>query len=306
MASTYSTSLRLQLIGTGDQAGTWGSTTNTNLGTLLEQAITGVRSITLSGTTYTLSNLNGISDEARNAVLVFTGTPGGNCTVTAPAVNKVYIVKNGTSGGYNVIMSAGGTTVSVAPGITSLVYCDGTNFNSAITYDQSNVAITGGTINGAVIGGITPAAGSFTTLAASGNFSTSGTLTANGNVTFGTTSANTITFNGNTFSIPNNLTFNSTGAVTLPKGTTAQEPGTPVSGMIRYNTDINSFEGYNGTSWGPIGGGNATSTGLWQNKQTITANQTISSGYNANSVGPITVASGVTITVPSGSRWLVL
>jgi hypothetical protein len=74
MASSYSPSLKLELIGNGDQSGTWGTTTNNNLGTLLEQAITGVQSITMSNADYTLTNYNGTSDEARNAVLVVGGT----------------------------------------------------------------------------------------------------------------------------------------------------------------------------------------------------------------------------------------
>jgi len=304
MASTYSTSLRIQLIGTGDQAGTWGTTTNTNLGTLLEQAITGVRSIALSGATYTLSNLNGLSDESRNAVLVFTGTLSANCTVTAPSVNKTYIIKNSTSGGYNVIMSSGGTTVSVAPGITSLMYCDGTNFNSAITYDQSNVAITGGTINGVTIGAVTPGTGSFTTLAASGTLTASGNLIVNGNTTLGDATSDTITFGANTLTIPSSFTFNSTGAAVLPKGTTAQQP-TGIAGMIRYNSSTGSFEGYT-TTWGSIGGGAAAGGSVYENKQTISANYTMTSGSNGESVGPLTINSGVIVTIPSGSRWVVL
>ena len=304
MASTYSTSLRIQLIGTGDQAGIWGTTTNTNLGTLLEQAITGVRSIALSGTTYTLSNLNGLSDESRNAVLVFTGTLSANCTVTAPSVNKTYIVKNSTSGGYNVIMSSGGTTVSVAPGITSLMYCDGTNFNSAITYDQSNVAITGGTINGVTIGAITPGTGSFTTLAASGTLTASGDLIVNGNTTLGNATSDTITFGANTLTIPSAFTLSSTGAIVLPVGTTGQQP-TGTAGMIRYNNSTGSFEGYT-TTWGSIGGGAAAGGSVYENTQIISSNYTMTSGYSGESVGPITINSGVTVTIPSGSRWVVL
>ena len=74
MASSYSTSLKLELIGNGDQSGVWGNTTNNNLGVLIEQAITGVQTITMADSNYTLSNLNGSIDEARNAVLVITGT----------------------------------------------------------------------------------------------------------------------------------------------------------------------------------------------------------------------------------------
>jgi hypothetical protein len=92
MASTYSSSLRIQLIGNGEQAGVWGNTTNTNMGTLLEQAITGVQSISIAGlTTYSLSALNGISDQSRNAVLIFTGSLSAICAVTAPSVSKTYV-----------------------------------------------------------------------------------------------------------------------------------------------------------------------------------------------------------------------
>ena len=130
MASTYSTSLRIQLIGNGEQAGVWGSTTNTNLGTLIEQAITGVQSISIAGlTTYSLSALNGISDESRNAVLIFTGALSANCVITAPSVNKTYIIYNNTTGGYSVtIKTATGTAVSVVNGASAFVYCNATDF----------------------------------------------------------------------------------------------------------------------------------------------------------------------------------
>jgi hypothetical protein len=130
MASTYSTSLRIQLIGNGEQAGVWGSTTNTNIGTLLEQSITGVQSVSIAGlTTYSLSALNGISDQSRNAVLVFTGALSAACAITAPAVNKTYVVYNNTTGGFAItIKTASGTAVSVANGATSYVYCNATDF----------------------------------------------------------------------------------------------------------------------------------------------------------------------------------
>jgi hypothetical protein len=77
--------------------------------------------------------------------------------------------------------------------------------------------------------------------------------------------------------------------------------------MIRYNSSTDSFEGYTtAKGWGAIGGGNSTNTGFWQNIQTITTNEAIDSGYNASSVGPITIGSGASVTVPLGSIWLVL
>ena len=74
MPTTYSTSLRLALLGNGEDAGTWGQLTNTNLGTLLEQSITGVITVSLSAGNVTLTSYNGVSDQARNAVIVVTGT----------------------------------------------------------------------------------------------------------------------------------------------------------------------------------------------------------------------------------------
>jgi hypothetical protein len=129
MASTYSTSLKLELIGNGDQSGTWGTTTNNNLGTLLEQAITGVQVITMYNTDYTLTNYNGASDEARNAVLVINGTNSAVKNIVAPSVNKTYIINNSTTGGYAVnIKTAAGTGIQIPNGSIYLVYCDGSEF----------------------------------------------------------------------------------------------------------------------------------------------------------------------------------
>lgn len=102
--------------------------------------------------------------------------------------------------------------------------------------------------------------------------------------------------------------FTATSAVLLAKGTTAQQP-TGVAGYIRFNTDTNTFEGYNGTAWSAVGGG-ATGGGtdqiFVQNGQTVTTDYTITTNYNAMSTGPITINSGITVTVPSGSNWVVL
>ena len=147
MPSTYSTDLRLELIGNGEQTGTWGTTTNNNLGTLVEQAIAGVASISIAGlTSYTLTALNGASDQARNAVLVLTGALTANCNVIAPSVQKLYIVSNQTTGGYNVnIKTSGGTAVTVLNGTNQFVYCDATNFYTAVNVNSvnGNLTVTG-------------------------------------------------------------------------------------------------------------------------------------------------------------------
>jgi hypothetical protein len=103
-----------------------------------------------------------------------------------------------------------------------------------------------------------------------------------------------------------NPSFTDTGAIKIPVGTELQRPGTPVAGQLRFNDDEDAFEGYNGTAWAPVGGGNSTTNGLWENSNTISANYTIGTNFNAMSAGPVTVDSGVTVTVPTGSRWVVL
>jgi len=100
-----------------------------------------------------------------------------------------------------------------------------------------------------------------------------------------------------------------TTALELPDGTTGQRPGSPVNGMIRYNTTLNTFEGYKSAAWGAIGGG-ATGGGsddvFYENGQTVTTNYTLTTNKNAVTAGPCTINSSVTVTIPSGSSWVVV
>jgi ribosomal protein L28 len=168
MASTYSPSLKLELIGNGDQSGTWGTTTNNNLGTLLEQAITGVQNITMVNANYTLTNYNGVTDEARNAVLVVGGTNSAVRQIVIPTGQaKLYIVKNSTSGGYAITIGAAtGATISIPNGVTAQVYYDGTDCFSSQTGSAGNFTVNG-TLTATTIGG--------TTITASTQFSGPGT-----------------------------------------------------------------------------------------------------------------------------------
>ena len=97
-----------------------------------------------------------------------------------------------------------------------------------------------------------------------------------------------------------------TGSEILPVGTTAERDASPQAGYIRFNSDTGQFEGYNGTIWTAVGGGNATNTGLWENSQDITTDYSITVGNNAMSAGPITIDVGVEVTVPTDSRWVIL
>ena len=129
MTSTYSSSLRLELMATGDQSGTWGDTTNTNLGTLLEQAITGYLSVAQGDVAnLTLTTVNGGSDQARNAIVNVTGALTASRNVVVQTANKLYLIKNATTGGYSIVVkTAAGTGVTIANGASRWVYSDGTN-----------------------------------------------------------------------------------------------------------------------------------------------------------------------------------
>jgi hypothetical protein len=121
MASTFSPNLRLELIGTGEQQGTWGATTNTNLGTLLEEAIGGYVSVTVSNSgDTTLTANNGSADQSRNMVLNLVGTISAARNVICPAIEKLYVVKNATTGGFAITFKVSGQTgVSIPNGTTA-------------------------------------------------------------------------------------------------------------------------------------------------------------------------------------------
>ena len=136
MASTYS-DLKFELIGTGEQSGTWGTTTNTNLGTAIEEAITGSADVTFSSgdVTLTLTNTNA-SQTARNLRLNCTGTTGGARNLVVPSIEKFYLVNNGCADAITVKNSTG-TGIAVPAGKAMLVFNDGTNVVDAITHLSS-------------------------------------------------------------------------------------------------------------------------------------------------------------------------
>lgn len=168
--TTYTTSLKINQIANGDQSGIWGTTTNTNWN-LVEEAIAGVESITMLNANYTLSNLNGVSDEARNMVIVAGGTNSAIYQIIAPLVPKVYLVVNNTAGGFAITFGgSSGSIVSIPNGYSALVYCNGSNFYAAPTSCIGNFAATG---NLAVAGDA----------AVSGDATVSGDTTISGDLT---------------------------------------------------------------------------------------------------------------------------
>ena len=139
MPSQYSQNLRIELIASGEQGNTWGNTTNNNLGTLIEQAISGYRSISTvwSGNACTLVALNGANDQARNMFLEIPSSVSLSAEgqLTAPTVPKMYVIKNASSGGFAVRIKTGSSVASclIPNGATKVVVCDGTEFYEATT-----------------------------------------------------------------------------------------------------------------------------------------------------------------------------
>jgi hypothetical protein len=176
MASTYS-DLKIELIGTGEQVGTWGSTTNTNLGTALGEAITGSATVTFSSAdvTLTLTNTNG-TQTARNLRLVCTGTSGGARNLILGSgcqIDKLYLVQNDLADAVT-IKNTTGTGVTIAAGKKQFVFNNGTNV----------VAATDSTVNSDVTGtlpianGGTGATDSATALSNLGGVTTAGARSA--------------------------------------------------------------------------------------------------------------------------------
>ena len=129
MASSYSTDLKLELMVTGENSGTWGDKTNTNLN-LVQQAVAGFEAIDCASSNVTLAMTNGTISNARNAVLKLTGTLAGTRVVTCPdGIEKTYIVQDATtrSGNTLTFKTASGTGVTLVEGKTHIIYVDGTN-----------------------------------------------------------------------------------------------------------------------------------------------------------------------------------
>ena len=311
MASTYS-ALKIELITTGEQVGDWGNTTNTNLGTALEEAIVGraVASFTTDGNlTISLTNVN-TTQVARHYILSLTSV--GSLTATrdliVPTTDKPYIIENSTSGGQSIrVKTSGGTGIIVPNGKTAMVYADSTNVVSALSYVPS---ITTDSLTGT---GLTatrvPYASSGGLITDSANLTFSGTvLTSAGfagplNGTVGAATATTGLFT--TIGATGDGTFSGTGQVKMPAGNTAQRSGAPSNGMFRYNSDLVAFEGYVGGIWSGVGGAQANGV-IFENSLIITENYTLTTGKNGFSVGPITIDAGAVVTIPVDQRWVVL
>jgi len=378
MTVNYTTNLSLGLPVTGTESGTWGDDVNNAITAYLDISIAGGLAVTVTTTDVTLTNTQGTnsatnigSTTAQYAILNISGAMTAARNLIVPSSSKWYIVNNACTGGYLLTVKGTATSgVTLTNGEKALLFWNGS--------DYVKVATLGGTGALPLPVGTTaqqpasPTQGSLRfntttsqfegytgTAWASVNAAGSNTqIQFNNSGLFGASS--NLTWSGTTLAVTGALTatadstFSSTGALTVSKGTTVQQPASPATGMVRYNTTSNEFEGYSGASpsWKSIGGSalsNDTSTtsnlypvfaaatsgtaqnlytgnakllykpstgelqasemvagnGLFVNATSIAASYTIASGYNAQSVGPVTIASGQSVTVTSGQRWLV-
>lgn len=196
---------------------------------------------------------------------------------------KVYTYAAGTSSVVTTYQDASGNVANTNPiildsrGMCNIWLLDTVNYkyvvkdaNDVLIFTTDNIGVTLSTATFAappIIGNATPNTGYFTTIG-----------------------------------------LTDTSASTLNVGTTAQRPASPVEGMVRYNSTTTKFEGYTAGAWGSLGGG-ATGGGpdqvFVENGQTVTTSYTITTSYNAMSVGPITIDAGAEVTIPDGSTWLI-
>ena len=206
MSSTFSTNLALELIGTGDQAGSWGNTTNTNLGTLIEQAISGyVTQAVATGTDTTITIPNGATGVARNMYIELTGTGGTNTNLIVPANKKLYFIYNNASGAVTVKVS-GQTGVSVPAGEKQILVSNGTDIVAATSY----ITAVGSSLN---LTTLTATSANITTL--TGTTISATNMGAQATTQFQAASANITTLSGTNFSATS-LTL--TNALTVAQG----------------------------------------------------------------------------------------
>ncbi len=270
-----------------------------------------------------------VADSVTNTALTVTRVP--YASTGGLLVDSANLTFNGTTvstGGVTAAGAVSSATVTASGLITGGSITDSALTSGRVTYattaglltDSANLTFNGTTLTTTAIStasltasGLTPTRVPFATtgglITDSANLTFSGTvLTSAGfagplNGTVGATTATTGLFT--TIGATGDGTFSGTGQVKMPAGNTAQRSGAPSNGMFRYNSQLVAFEGYVGGIWSGVGGAQAGGV-IFENSLIITENYTLTTGKNGFSVGPITIDSGVSVTIPVDQRWVVL
>ena len=314
MATNYTSLLGFALPQTGTLSGQWGTVVNENITELVEDSIAATATAAVTSGDWTLSTTgSGAANEARCAILIPTGTPGTTRNIIAPSQSKAYVVINQSDAAV-VVKGSATTGVSIPAGSKGLVSWDGSDFvligagsindlpgtlnvakggTGATTLTANNVILGNGT---SAVQFVAPGTNG-NVLTSNGTTWTSATLAVNLNTPLSVVGNNTAgaeirlpedTDNGSNYvalKAADNITSNLTLTLPTEDGTNGQALVTNGSGVLSF-ADV---------ATGPI----------LENAQTISANYTVTAGKNAASVGPVTINTGISVTVGTGQRWLI-
>ena len=332
MATAATSLLGLALPVTGELSGTWGDTVNNSLTALLDTAIAGTTTIT-SDADVTLTTTTLAANTSRQAVLLWTASGTVTRTITAPAQSKIYIVINKTGSTQSIkLVGVGPTTgVTIIAGESAVCAWNGVDFiktgSTIANAAGSNTQVQFN--NSGVLGGSANLTWSGTALAITGTAAVTGALTASLDSTFSSTGALIISkgttgqrptaasgmfrFNTTTteFEGYNGTAWASVGGASLSNDTATATNVFPLFANATTGTASTLFTGNTNLLYKPSTGEfqarvPVASNGIVVNSLTVATDYTIAAGYSGSSAGPITISSGVVVTVSSGSRWVVI
>ena len=245
MPSSYTPSLRLVLPVQGELTGSWGTTVNNGLTSLVDAAIAGTATVSMTDANYTLTAINESADQARQMFIRLTGTLSATRNVICPAVSKLYFVSNETTGGQSIVFkTSSGTGITVPNGKSIALYCNGTNVLNAFNLANADLV---GNVTGSVTGNVTGNASTATTLQTARNIN-GVSFNGSANITVTASTTNAITFNNSGSGVASGTTFDGGTARTISYNTIGapKADGTGASGTWGIDVSGNAATVTNG------------------------------------------------------------